>query len=866
MRAYRLLLRLCPASFRNEYGEEMCAIVARRRRLASGPLARLALWVEAIADVCATAARVHRDILAQDLRYTIRTLGRSPGFTATATLVTALGIAATTASFSIADHVLLRPLPYRRPDRLVRLYQDQSQRGYSRMELSPPNYRDWRSRAAVFEAMGAFTPAAATLIASPGQPERVEGVRATYEVLPMLGVAPALGRFFTEAEDRDGAGGTVILSDALWRSAFGADPAVIGRTVLLDDEPHIVVGVMPSGFLFPNRDARFWAPMRFRHDDNYEDRSNNYLHGIARLRDGVTPEEARAQMRVIAARLEREFPKENHGSSAAVLDLRSDLSRQARLLLVALFGASVCVLLIACTNLANLLLARALVRQREMAVRTALGAGRERLARQTITESVVLAASGGLLGALAGAAATPLVGRLVPHALPVAELPTADLRMLLFAAVVTFATGLAFGVLPALRAGRVDASALTGGARTGPGPRTERVRSMLVAAEVTGSVVLLMGTGLLIRALWTVQRVDPGFDPSGVLTLETALPLPKYESVARRAQFYRTVLDGIRSLPDVTGAAYISHLPMGPVRGGIWPVSVDGRPTEGSDRHAASVRFVTPGFFSTLRIPLRAGRDVTDRDTQSSPFVAVVSDSFARRLWPGESPLGRRFFVAFQERTIIGVVGHVRVRGLERESEPQVYLPYQQVPDGGLISYMPKSLVIRSSAAPEALVPAVREIVARADPLQPVSRVGLYTDILESEAAPRMVQLRVLGGFAAAALLLAAIGLHGLLAYAVAARTREFGVRLALGAASRDIAVIVLRHALLLVAGGLAAGGALAYAAGRTLESLLAGVSPGDGPTFGAVAALVVLATLAGALTPALQALRIDPLTAMRTE
>jgi predicted permease len=865
MRLYRALLHLYPASFRNEYGDEMARDFSRRLRDAGRPLGAIGVWLEALVDTLANALRVHRDVLAQDLRYTARSLRRSPGFTFTALVVTALGVGATTAAFSITDHVLLRPLPFKQPDRLVRLYQDQSFRGYARMELSPPNYRDWHQMATVFASMGAFTQASVNLVGQ-GEPERLTGTLATFEVLPMLGVAPALGRFFTAQEDQEGAAATVVLSHSLWRGTFGGDPGVIGRKVLLNDEPHIVIGVMPRGFYFPSRTTEFWAPMRFRHDDDYNDRTNYYLYGIARLRDGVSVDDARAELRVIAARLERQFPKENEGTSAAVVDLRTDLSRQARLLLVALFGASLCVLLIACTNLANLLLARALARRREVAVRAALGAGRERLVRQMLTESVLLACGGGIAGILIAIAGTPLAVRLVPNALPIAEMPAVNLRMLLFAGIVTLATGIAFGVLPALRAGQVDSAALAEGARSGGSRRAERVRSVLVVAEVTASVVLLIGTALLIRALWVVQRIDPGFDPQGVLTVRTTLPLPKYGGVAQRGQFYRAVLGDIEALPGVSGAAYISYLPMGSMRGGVWPISLDGRPPDGGERDTVLLRFVTPGFFSALRIPLRAGRDVDERDTQNAPYVAVVSESFVREHWPGESALGRRFFVGFRERTIVGVVGDIHVRGLERESEPQVYLPYEQVPDNGLIGYTPKDLVVRSSMPAGPLVAAVRSIIARADPQQPVSDVALYADVIESETAPRTAQLRVLAAFAAIALTLAGIGLHGLLAFIVSARTREIGVRIALGAASRDILRLVMGHGLLLATAGVAVGAALAYAAGRTMQSLLAGVPPSDGPAFIAACSLVLLVTILGTLVPARRAVRIDPLHAIRTE
>lgn len=864
MRFYRVLLGLFPASFRSEYGDEMSAVFARRLRDASA-LGRLFVWMDAVADIVMNATLLQLEVTGRDVRYSLRTLLRSPAFSLSAIVVSALGIGATTAAFSITDHVLIRPLPFEDPDRLVRLYQDQSFRGYSRMELSPPNYVDWKRMATVFQSMGAFTNFSVNLVGE-GEPQRLVLCRATHEVLPILGVEPLLGRSFTAEEDGASAAGTVVLSHGLWQEQFGGDAGVIGRKVLLNDEPHVVIGVMPRGFYFPRRETQLWTPMRFAQNDDVQDRRNYYLYGLARLKDGVSVDEARAQLRVIAAQLERQYPKENARSGASVVDLRTELSSQMRLLLIALFGAAGCVLLIACTNLGNLLLARSLSRRRELAVRVALGAGRERLVRQMLTESMLLAGIGGALGVALAIAAMPLAARLVPNALPIAELPSFDMRMLVFAIAATVTTALGFGVWPALRAGRVDAGALAEGARTGSGRRTERVRSALVVAEVTASVVLLISAGLLIRALWTVQQVHPGFDAANVVTMRTSLPWPKYETVEARARFYERVISEARGLPGVSHAAYISFVPMGPMRGGIWSITMDGRRESEAGAPTASLRFVTPGFFSALRIPLIAGRDVDARDRFNAPFVALVSESFAREHWPGQSALGRRFFAAFRERIVVGVVGDIRVRGLERPSEPQLYLPHQQVPDGGLINYGPQDLVVRSTASPSVLVPALRAIIARADPRQPISDIRLLQDLVDAETAPRTAQLRVLGAFAALALLLAGIGLHGLLAFTVSTQTREIGVRIALGAASRDILAMVMRHGLGLAAAGAALGLALAYVAGRAMQSLLAGVSPADSVAYGTAVALVLCVTLAGTLLPALRAMRIDPITAIRTE
>ena len=860
-RAYRLLLRLYPADFRAEYGDEMAAIWSQRRR----DTALVVFWIATLCEVLLNAAAVHWDILRQDLRYTLRTLARSPGFALTAVLVLALGVGANTAAFSVTDFVLIRPLPFSHPDRLVRLWEKVP--GYSEMELSPANYVDWKRMSHSFDGMGAFWTISANLVGQ-GQPEHLEGASVTADLLPLLGVQPFMGRLFTAAEDREGAPGTVLLSYDLWQALFGGDPGVIGRHVDLDNEPYVIIGVMPRVFHFPSRNAEFWTPMRFHeHDDDFRDRTNNYLNVVARLKPEVSVAQAQAEMNVVAGQLERQFPRENRQTTSFVIPLRDDFSQQSRLLLMALSGAALCVLLIACANLANLLLARALVRQRELAVRTAMGAGRERLVRQMVTESLVLALIGGALGVLVAVATVPLLTRLVPAVLPIAQSPTVDLRVLIFAAAVSLLTGLGFGVFPALRACRQsDLIPLREGARAGGG-RKERLRSALVVAEVTASVVLLVSAGLLVRALLRIQSTDPGFRTEGVVTLKTALPMPKYEKTASRAAFYDRVLSGVRALPGVSNAAYISFLPM-VMGGGIWPVEVAGKLEEmtRSGSRTASLRFVTPGFFSTLGIPLHRGRDVSDSDTMDTPFAAVVSESFVRRYWPDQDPLGRHFKMAFHDRVIVGVVGDIRVRGLERTSEPQVYIPYRQVNDGWLIGYVPKDLVVHSASAPGSLLPAIREIIHDADAEEPISNVRTMADIVAGQTASRTTQLRVLGAFAFVAFLLAGVGIHGLLSFAVSRRTREIGVRIALGAQPSGIVRMVLRQGALLAVAGVLPGILLAYAAGRALEGLLAGVKPADPATFAGAIGLSVLMTVLGSLAPALRAVHIDPIAAIRSE
>jgi predicted permease len=858
MRVYRLLLRAYPRSFREEYGREMEDIFRTRLRDA-GTAGRSALWLEAISDVALNAPRVHLDQLAQDIRAAARSLSHARGFALTAILVAALGTGATTTSFSVADHVLVRPLPFPDSDRLVMAWQDQSARGYSRMELSPPNYLDWKARSSSFEGFAAFNSTPVNLVGQ-GQPERLDAAFVTPDLFAVLGVQPVMGRALVAADASPQDTRAAVLSDAVWRAKFGAAD-VLGRPINVDGTPHVIVGVMPPGFQFPTRDADVWLPLVLRPDD---DRDNVFLRTVARLKPGVSLDEARSELRVIAAQLEREYPQDNAQTSAALHLLRDQVTGQQRTLLITLVSASLCLLLIACLNLANLLLARTLVRQRELAVRSAMGAGRDRLVRQLLVESFSIALIGGVAGVILALIATPLVARLVPTAMPIPDAPSIDLRMLGIAALLTFTTALGFGVMPALGAMRhATASTLRDTSRTGSGRSTERWRAALVIAEIAATVVLLVASGLLGRALWNVQQVDPGFRAEQVLTARTVLPFPAYAPTERRQQFYDRVLEGVRALPGVTNAAYASFLPM-VMRGGIWAVMFGG--PDNPPAGAASLRLVTPDYFATMGIPLLQGRDVSASDTMQSPRVAVVSASFAKRHWPNQDPIGQRFFVALFERTVVGVVGDVRVRGLERESEPQVYLPSRQVPDGGLVFYAPKDLVVRATVPPETLVASIRNVVSQVDPNQPLSDVQLLADIVAADSVGRRTQFYVVIGFAAVAFVLAGVGVHGLLAFAVASRTRDIGVRIALGARPSAILTMVLKRGVLLSLLGVTIGVLAALATARFMQSLLVGVTPADAAVFSVSVGLVVVMTLAGALLPARRATSIDPIAAIRAE
>jgi predicted permease len=861
MNFYRLLLHLYPSSFRAEYGNEMSAIFALELGRRDGLAAKCRLWLSTLIEVLFNAAMVHWAIARRDLFHSTRSLLRSPGFTLTAILLVTIGIGANIAVFTLANFVLLRPLPFAEPNRLMRVWE--KHQGYNRMELSPANYRDVKSSSNSFTALAAYNGTAMSLVGQ-GEPQRVEGTAVTANLFSVLEAPALIGRSFQEKDGQAGAPGTVVLSYSLWQTAFGGDRDILGKPVSLDNQPYTVIGVMPRDFRFPTRETLFWTPYRFKEED-YKDRDDNYLVGIGRLKPGVSPAQAASELSLIAARLRRQYAKENEGVDLAPVALRDELTTESRLLLKGLCGAALCVLIIACANLANLLLARSLARQKELSIRLSLGASRRNLLRQLLTESLLVGIAGGASATGLAIAALPLLARLVPNALPVQQVPPVDIEMLLFALSLTLVTVVGFGVAPALRACRTAGlSGLKVGVRTG-GTGNHRARSALVAAEVGASVVLLVLSGLLVRALWKVQSTDPGFRTSNILSLRTALAFPKYNKTSTRDQLYSKVLTDVRRLPGVTAAAYISALPM-TWGGGIWPVVVDGRSQIRTEGNSASLRFVTPDLFSTLGIPIKSGRGVSESDTADRPYVAVVSESFVRRYWPNEQPLGKHFSFASHDRQVIGVVRDIRARGLERTSEPQVYLSSKQDPDDGLTYYAPKDLAIYSTQQPEMLLPAIRQIIHKADPEQPISNIRTMADVMAGETESRTIQMRVLVVFTGVAILLAGLGIYGLLAFTVSLRQQEFGIRIALGAAQGDIFSMVLRQGAYLAVTGLLPGLALAYLAARLLESLLAGVQPADALTFSVAVSLCLITTLLGTLVPALRAVRADPSAVMRAE
>ena len=862
MRLYRTLLRLYPASFRHEYGGDMAAIFERRRREAGGPLAVLVLWLGAVADTVASAAAVHADILRQDLRYTARSLGRSKGFAVTAIAVVGLGIGATTAVFSVTDFVLIRPLPFPRADRLVRVWERHP--GYPQMELSPANYRDFKKAADVFSSFAAYTDPSSANLTGSGEPRRLVGAEVTNDFLPTLGIQPLIGRPFTPADDRPGAPGTILLSYRLWQTEFGGAPDILGRTLSLDQQAYTVIGVMPATFHYPEDETEYWTAMRAP-AGWFEDRNNNFWDGIARLKDGVTSEQARSEMDVVAAQLRKQYPKENAHTGAWVNTLRDELPWQSKLLLRALAAAALCILLIACANLANLLLTRALARRQELAIRAAMGAGRERLVRQLLTESLVLAFAGGAVGVLIGAVSVPLLMQLVPATLPLASAPHVDLRVLAFAAALTLANGVGFAVLPVLRASRRDdLDGLRDTARAGGGGK-ERLRAGLVVAEIVASIVLLVSAGLLLRALWRVQAIDPGFRVEGTLTVRTPLPSPRYDDPAKRRGFYTTVLDEVRALPGVAGAA-VHQLRADDVR----------------RRHLPGVHRRTHAGGSIrrlLREPARGVAGILHDARRPDP-----AGTRPRGLGRGRSPARRRGQRIVREAVPGGrdepdrPALRLRVPGVHRGRRgrrPARARPGAAERAAGVPVVPPAAAVALLLAAGfdrprigRAGRPAAVDSRHRA---QGGSRsadpdVRTMAEIVADKTASRAAQLRVLGAFAVVALLLAAIGIHGVLSFAVSQRTQEIGVRIALGAQRRDILGWVLGRGAVLAVAGVVPGIALAYVAGRLLEALLAGVTPGDATTFLTAVALAVVMTLAGSLVPTLRAIRVDPIRAIRQD
>ena len=805
-------------------------------------------------------------ILLNDLRQATRRLRRSPGFTALAVLTVGLGVGATTVMFSAVHGVLLKPLSYPEPDQLVMI------RGATRAlpgrpgMISYPDYRDWRHGSRSFETIAALCAADVTL-AGPGGPERIEGARVTASFFQALRVVPALGHLFPAEVDQPGGEPVAVLGDGLWRR-LGADPELVGRSISLSGQPHTVIGILPASFRPPRevQRAEVFAPLALD-GETLEERGNRYLVAIGRLRSGVSVAQARAELAAVALRLEKAYP-DNTGVGAMVESLRADTVGELRRPLLVLLGAVAFVLLIACTNMANLVLPRALGRRREVAIRAALGARRSRLVRQLLTESILLGVVGGVAGLTLAHWGLGALVSLAPASTPRLQDIALDGRVLGFSLALSLATGVAFGLAPALSASRTDVQAALHASGRSPGLAQHPGARLLVVAEIALSLVLMAGAGLLLESFRRVLSVDPGFDPHNVLTLAVSLPESRYPRPDQRAGFYAELLERVRILPGVISAAAITPMPFGGAGSIATRFTVEGRPAPApGQKPRAEYRAVTAGYFETMRIPLKKGRTFNTGDRREAPAVAVVNETLAAQVFPGQDPLGQRLRIGIgtdesDPRTfeIVGLVGDVRHSGWQSTAPPEIYAPHPQQ------SWSWMSLVVRTSGDPVSLAGALRREVAALDSEQAVYNVRPLPELLSDSLAARRFIMALLGGFALLGLALATVGVYGVLAESVERRRGEIGLRLAVGADPGDVLRMVLGQAARLAAAGVALGLVAAFALTRVMQGLLFGVSATDPATFAAVAGVLAMAALLASYLPARRAARLDPAAVLREE
>jgi putative ABC transport system permease protein len=876
-RLFRAFLKLFPAEFRGAYGREMETAFRDERRQARGPMTLLGLWIEAITDVLKTAPSEHWDIFRRDTRFALRAARSRPAHTLAAVFTLAIGLGACVVMFSVVDAVLFAPLDYRDADAIVAI-QETSPR-FETSNLGYQTFLDVQARSRSFAAMAAVSQSFPTLAGDGRDAERVATMRASATYLDVLGVAPALGRGFTAAEDKPGAARRVaILSDALWRRRFGADPAILGKPILLSDTPFTVVGVMPRGFedLYGKRfynDAQMWTPLGYDPTASFACRTCRHLGVVARLTPAATADSARQEVRDLLAALGREHPTEYDQPSATLVGLRDLLLGPVRPILTVLAAGVVGLLLVACFTVANLLLLRATDRAREIAVRTALGVSPGRMARQLITESVLLAATGALAGILPAFAVIRWLATSGPAQLPRIEHVGLDARALLAGLALALTSGVLFGLAPMRQwQSRNLALDIHGGGRTTSGKW--RLRAGLVSANVALALLLLVGSGLLVRNLLGLLAVEPGFDASQVLTMQVVLAGEEYsdedeaKAIAKTVGFYDRVLERIRALPGVETAAGVTTLPLG---GGIdgFGLHLASRPLENPESAPSADRFVvTPDYFAASGTPLRGGRLLDRRDDQAAAKVVVVNERLARELFAGRDPLGEDVMlgpVTADRRTIVGVVADVRHRGLDSPPEFQVYVPQAQWAwaETGL------TLVVRAAhdiADPAVLGEPIRRVIRDLDPRQPVTAVRTWDEIVAASTGTRRLSTALLSFFAAAAFVLSIFGLYGAVSVLVGQQEREIGVRLVLGARVAEIRRMVLSRGLQPVAVGLAAGTVAALLGMAALESWLAGIEGFDPATFAAALLTLTGAAAVACAIPAERAARTDPATTLRSE
>jgi predicted permease len=798
----------------------------------------------------------------RDLRYALRSLRRSPGFTFAALLSLTLGLGASLSVFTVADNLLVRPLPYRNASELAMIWE--SYRGSTHNEIAPANYFDWKAQNDVFEGIAAASPSRSAVLVANGRAEEFLGQAVTADFFPLLGVQPVRGRLFSKQEDRR-PGQVTLISYRLWQSWFGGDESIIGRKVELNSVPMTIIGVMPKDFYFLDREIDLWGPLGLNPAEDYRKTAGRFMYSVGRLRPGVTVREAQAHMTVLAKRLEKTYPAFNTSWGANVEPLRDALFREAKTPVLVLLAAVILLLAVGCANVANLLLARYSSRTREIAVRASLGAGRWRVVRQLLTESVVLGAAGGICGFVLARSMVAGLLALAPKDLAQSTGIQTDLRIVVFAVAISLVTGILFGLAPALVTSRVDLTgALRGDSRSGLGAGV-RLRSWLIGAEVVVSVVLLTSALLLFRSLVGLEGVNTGLNPSNVLTFRVPMTASRYQQATARTLFLGRALDRVAHLPGVRSASAVSFLPFSGPGAGTW-VNVEGRPPAkpGAELEAL-IRTVMPGYFHTLGIPLKSGRDFADSDlAPNSPYHFIVNEAFERQFLRGENPLGKRINAIMDLQNpfgeVVGVVGDVREEAMDRPPQPTVYYPYNQ------LAYPRMVFVVKVARDPLSLASTARRAIQQLDPELPIAEVRTMEAVLGENFSRQRFSAWLLAGFAAVALVLAAVGIYGLLAYSVTARTPEFGVRAALGARQGQITGIVLKSGIWPVAGGLVAGMAAALASSGLLKNLLFGIGPRDPVTFLAVPLLLAAIALLSAYLPARRAAGLDPMNALRAD
>jgi len=798
---------------------------------------------------------------------------KRPGFTFVAVIALALGIGANTAIFSVINAVLLRPLPFAEPERLVNLWETRPQRGIMQNPASYPDFADWRDQTDVFERAAAFDSEGFTLTGD-DNPALLEGVVVSADLFPLLGAQAATGRVFTPEDDKNGAPLTVILSHKLWKQRYNADPNLIGSSVTLNSKSYTVIGVMPEGFQFPvqNDPVELWTTYAnaLTPTDGptiADQRGAHFLQVIARLKPNVSIEQARAAMATIGARLSEKYPDTNTDWGATANPTHEDLVGDVRPALWILMGAVICVLLIACTNVASLLLARATTRHKEMAIRAALGASRMRVIRQLLTESVVLAIAGGTLGLLIALWGTDALVAASGNELPRAAQIGLDLRVLGFTLLISILTGVLFGLVPAIHSSKTDLneSLKEGGRGTSEGVRRNFLRNVLVTAEVAIAVVLLIGAGLLIQSLWRLQGVNTGINTHNVITFNLGVPEVKYNP-EKQSEFYRQLQARLAALPGVEAASAVMPLPLSNSSMSI-SFEIDGQPLPPGQHPSSAYRTVSLDYFRALGIGLVKGRAFNEHDGYNAPAVIIINEAYAERFFPGEDPIGKRIRPGISVETgkkpwreVIGVVSNVRYRGLRKEFTPEYYVPESQMPLDSM------TLVVKTASDPHSVVSAVREEVHNMDKDVPLYNIQTMDEYLSAAVAqPRLITL-LLMIFAGLALLLTAIGLYGVMSYSVAQRTHEIGIRMALGASSANVLRLVVGQGMTVAGLGVGIGLGIALLATRVMASLLFGIGAKDPLTFAAIALIIAGVALAACLVPARRATRVDPMVALRYE